>query len=133
MNNSSIKDYDKIILVNTFNNKSFKFNNRILTIIGENAIINNGQIIFSKNSRASISTLKIKNNENIQSSIILEGPYNTIKNINIIHNSTQDVNGIYSTNIGTKINNTNIIIISPKSNTIKEYYGNYSIWRRKYY
>ena len=119
MNNSSIKDYDTIKLVNSFNNKSFKFNNRILTVIGENAIINNGQIIFSKNSRASISTLKIKNNENIQSSIILEGPYNTIKNINIIHNSTQDINGIYSTNIGTKINNTNITIISPKSNTIK--------------
>ena len=29
MNNSSIKDYDTIKLVNTFNNKSFKFNNRI--------------------------------------------------------------------------------------------------------
>ena len=118
INNMLITDYSIIKLINVFNNKSFKFNNINMIITGENAIINNGQII-SKNSKLTISNITIKNNENITSSIITDSPNTIIEYVTIIHNTTKDVNEIYSTNISTIINNTNITIISPKSNTIK--------------
>ena len=85
--NPEVTSYSTIILDGPFNNKSFIFTNVSVEIDGNDAVLNDGQILVTDQAKAIINNITF-NNTNIDSSVIFETESNILRNSRIIKNFT---------------------------------------------
>ena len=87
VNSTELSSYSTLILEGTFNNKSFVFNDTVFSIKGNNAVLNNGQIVTVANGRAVVENVTF-NNSKLNNSVIFETDGNILRNSKIIKNFT---------------------------------------------
>lgn len=87
LNTSVVSSFSTLIFDGTFNNKSFVFSDAAVTIIGNNAVLNNGQIVTRDNGRAVVENITF-NNSKLNNSVIFETNGNILRNSKIIKNFT---------------------------------------------
>lgn len=113
--NPEVTSYSTIILDGPFNNKSFIFTNVSVEIDGNDAVLNEGQIIVTDQAKVIINNITF-NNTNVDSSVILDSEGNTLRNSRIIKNfTTSKAREVFITDDNNKVEYNTIEITGPSS------------------
>lgn len=113
--NDNVENYSTIYIQGEFSDKTFRFHDLWLNIVGVESVLHNSQIYVLDNARIAFSNLTIMNDESIESSIVVESDYVSFDNILINHTSDKDIKEIIVKKEGFKLENSIISIISTGS------------------
>ena len=113
--NANVENYSTIYIQGEFSDKTFRFHDLWLNIVGVESVLHNSQIYVLDNARIAFSNLTIMNDESIESSIVVESDYVSFDNILINHTSDKDIKEIIVKKEGFKLENSIISIISTGS------------------
>ncbi len=113
--NDNVENYSTIYIQGEFSDKTFRFHDLWLNIVGVESVLHNSQIYVLDNARIAFSNLTIMNDESIESSIVVESDHVSFDNILINHTSDKDIKEIIVKKEGFKLENSIISIISTGS------------------
>lgn len=108
---ANVENYSTIYIQGEFSDKTFKFHDLWLNVVGIESNLYNSQIYVLDNARIAFSNLTIMNDESIESSIVVESDYVSFDNILINHTSDKDIKEIIVKKEGFKLENSIISII----------------------
>ena len=92
LNNVEVTNYSTITLKGAFNDKVFKFDNIILSVASDNAVINNGFISTDNNAKIVLENVIFNNTkEGIEHSVLLNTDGNTVRNVKVYRTSDSGV------------------------------------------
>ena len=112
---ANVENYSTIYIQGEFSDKTFKFHDLWLNVVGIESNLYNSQIYVLDNARIAFSNLAIMNDESIESSIFVEGDYVSFDNISINHVSDKDIKEIIVKKGGFRLGNSIISIINTGS------------------
>ena len=112
---ANVENYSTIYIQGEFSDKTFKFHDLWLNVVGIESNLYNSQIYVLDNARIAFSNLAIMNDESIESSIFVEGDYVSFDNISINHVSNKDIKEIIVKKGGFRLGNSIISIINTGS------------------
>ncbi|AWX32223.1 Ig-like domain-containing protein [Methanosphaera sp. BMS] len=115
VNSTELSSFSTLILEGTFNNKSFVFNDTVFSIKGNDAVLNNGQIVTVANGRAVVENVTF-NNSQLNNSVIFGTDGNILRNSKIIKNFTNALaREVYITGNKNTVEYNSIDITGPSS------------------
>lgn len=113
--NAEVPAYATLTLQGTFNNKSFTLTNISAVVKGDNAVLNNGQIVIDDTANVVITNITFQNTD-IDSSIILNTDNNIVRNVKIIKTFTDaKAREIYITGNKNRVEYNTIEITGPST------------------
>ena len=90
--NTNVKNYSTLILNGTFNDKIFKFDDIILSVNGDQAVINNGYISTENDAIIALENVVFNNTkEGIQNSVLLNTDGNLVRNVKVYRTSNSGI------------------------------------------
>ena len=108
--NAQVGNYSTILIQGEFRDKTFKFHDLLLNVVGIESNLYNSQIYVLDNARITFSNLTIMNDESVESSIVVESENVAFENISINHISDKDIKEIIVKKDGFKLENSVISI-----------------------
>ena len=90
--NTNVTNYSTLTFKGEFNNKVFKFNNIILSLTGEEAVINNGYISTDNGAIVALENMVFNNTrEGIPNSVLLNSDGNLVRNVTVYRTSNSGI------------------------------------------